>query len=128
MGSYSDSSWKDLPGEFRQEAWQLGLIDASWFCHVVCGNKPTGIGKDQKRLVRAQNHKEQPSKPIGRGKGKDHPRLVRAPNDQSQSSTAKQPSKPTGRGKGKDHIGLVRAPNDEWQSSIEKRWKPAYWT
>ena len=129
MGSYSDSSWKDLPGEFRQEAWQLGLIDASWFCHVVCGNKPTGIGKDPKRLVRAQNYKAPPSKPTGRGKGiAVHPRLVRAPNDQSQSSKAKQPIKPTGRGKGKDHTRLDRAPNDESQSSIAKRPKPAYWT
>ena len=88
MGSYSDSSWKELPGEFRQEAWELGLIDASWFCTTVCGNPPTGIGKDQKRLVRAQNYKAQPSTPTGIGKG--HNRLVRAPNYQSQSSTSKR--------------------------------------
>ena len=90
MGSYSDSSWKELPGEFREEAWKLGLIDASWFCTTVCRNPPTGIGKDQKRLVRAQNYKAQPSKPTGRGKGKDHNRLVRAPTYQAQSDTPKR--------------------------------------
>ena len=55
MGSYCDSSWKDLPGEFREEAWKLGLIDASWFCTTICKNPPTGMGKDPRRLVRSQN-------------------------------------------------------------------------
>ena len=85
MGSYCDNSWKDLPGEFRKEAWELGLIDASWFCTTNCKNPPTGIGKDPKRLVRAQNYKAQPSTPTGIGT--DQNRRVRAPK---QSSTPKR--------------------------------------
>ena len=46
LGSYIDSSWKDLPGEFRKEAWELGLIDASWFCTTICKNPPTGREAD----------------------------------------------------------------------------------
>ena len=155
MGSYCDSSWKDLPGEFREEAWKLGLIDASWFCTVVCKNPPTGVNKDQKRLLRAQNYKAQPSKPTGRGKGKDHDRLGRASTYQSPLSTPQRSQNPTGSGKGKDHNRLVGAqtykdqpgkPTGEGkgkdppgkgkdqkrpapsESSTAKRTKPAYWT
>ena len=155
LGSYCDSSWKDLSGEFREEAWKLGLIDASWFCTLVCQYPPTGVDKDQKRLLRAQNYKEQQSKPTVRGKGKDHDRVSRASTYQSPLSPSQPSQNPTGSGKGKDHNRLVGAQTYKGQpgevtgegkgkdppgkgkdqkrpapsqSTTAKRTRPAYWT
>ena len=45
LGSYTDQSWKDLEGILQREAYELGLIDARWFCEKVCGAQPTGDSK-----------------------------------------------------------------------------------
>ena len=128
LGSYCDSSWKDLPGDFREVAWKLGLVDASWFCTLVCQYPPTGVDKDQKRLLRAQNYKEQQSKPTGRGKGKDHDRVRRASPYQSPLSPPQPPRNPTEKGKDSPGKGKDRKRPAPSQSSTVKRTKPAYHT
>ena len=57
LGSYTDQSWKDLEGILQREAYELGLIDARWFCQRVCGAQPTGAGKDNRRS-RPQAYRE----------------------------------------------------------------------
>ena len=47
-GNYEDSSWKELDYSLRWNAWNMGLIDARWFCQRVCGQHPTGAGKDRR--------------------------------------------------------------------------------
>ena len=45
LGSYADQSWKNLEMILQREAYELGLIDARWFCEKVCGAQPTGDSK-----------------------------------------------------------------------------------
>ena len=40
-GNYEDSSWKELDYSLRWNAWNMGLIDARWFCQRMCGQHPT---------------------------------------------------------------------------------------
>ena len=47
-GDYDDNSWEALDYDLRQEAWELGLIDAKWICTRVCGSMPTGAQKDRR--------------------------------------------------------------------------------
>ena len=37
-----DQSWEEIPGQFQKEAWELGLIDATWRCSQFCKQKMTG--------------------------------------------------------------------------------------
>ena len=47
-GSYLDHSWAHtIPGEYVAEAWEQGLIDCTWHCHLVCRAPVTGAGKDR---------------------------------------------------------------------------------
>ena len=62
LGSYCDHSWKSLPAELHAEAWNLGLIDASWKCWTYCGAEITGSQQD-KRLSRAAKHRAQMKRP-----------------------------------------------------------------
>ena len=57
QGAYTDHSWKDLPGELQEEAWNLGLIDCTWYCNGYCDGGITGGGKD--RRSRTALHREQ---------------------------------------------------------------------
>ncbi len=54
LGAYADHSWKDLPAELQEEAWRLGLIDATWKCHGYCDGGITGANKD--RTTRPANY------------------------------------------------------------------------
>ena len=47
QGAYTDHSWKDLPIELLEEAWNLGLIDITWKCNAFCDGGITGGGKDR---------------------------------------------------------------------------------
>ena len=47
-GDYEDNSWEALDYDLREEAWDLGLIDAKWICTRVCGSMPTGAQKDRR--------------------------------------------------------------------------------
>ena len=46
-GNYEDSSWKELDYSLRWNAWNMGLIDARWFCQRVCGQHPTDAEKNR---------------------------------------------------------------------------------
>ena len=47
-GSWANS----IPmGELLEEAWQLGMVDASWKCSAVCGNPVTGKKDRGKRAA-----------------------------------------------------------------------------
>ena len=48
LGSYADQSWKNLEMILQREAYELGLIDARWFCEKVCGAQPTGDSKKKR--------------------------------------------------------------------------------
>jgi len=41
-GSWSDTSWNDIPGSLQRRAWELKLIDATWTCHQLCRAPMTG--------------------------------------------------------------------------------------
>ena len=56
-GAYTDHSWKDLPIELQEEAWNLGLIDCTWYCNAYCDGGITGGGKD--RRSRTAPHRAQ---------------------------------------------------------------------
>ena len=47
QGAYADKSWKDLPVCLYEEAWNLGLIDVSWYCQQYCDGGVTGGGTDR---------------------------------------------------------------------------------
>jgi len=41
-GGWVDASWTWIPGKFQRQAWELGLIDATWRCSQFCKQQPTG--------------------------------------------------------------------------------------
>ena len=51
-GSYLKDDWKDIPGALHRDAWELGLINATWLCHDGCGARLTGQNAE-KRMDRA---------------------------------------------------------------------------
>jgi len=61
LGAYSDHSWKDIPAELQEEAWNLGLIDASWKCWSYCGGEITGAHQD--RTSRPANYRAEGKRP-----------------------------------------------------------------
>ena len=64
LGSYCDHTWKSLPADLHQEAYNLGLIDASWKCWTYCNGDITG-SKPEKRLERTAKHQAKMKRPRG---------------------------------------------------------------
>ena len=62
LGAYRDNSWRQFPGECQQRAWELALIDCTWFCHAECGGGITGSRSFADRQLRTMKYREAQAK------------------------------------------------------------------